>query len=50
MLAIFEKAVQTNGLVAAFAIIGLIVYLSGMISRRLTFGRMHGSAIGKNPV
>jgi len=45
MLAIFEKAVQTNGLVAAFAIIGLIVYLSGMISRRLTFGRMHGSAI-----
>ncbi len=45
MLAIFEKAVQTNGLVASFAIIGLIVYFSGIISRKLTFGRMHGSAI-----
>ncbi|MET3105632.1 malonate transporter MadM subunit [Oxalobacteraceae bacterium GrIS 2.11] len=45
MLTIFEKAIQTNGLIAAFAFIGLIVYLSGIISRRLTFGRMHGSAI-----
>lgn len=45
MLAIFQKAIQTNGLVGAFAFIGLIVYLSGIISRKLTFGRMHGSAI-----
>ena len=45
MLAAFEKAIQTNGLIGAFAFIGLIVYLSGIISRRLTFGRMHGSAI-----
>ncbi len=45
MLAIFEKAIQTNGLIAAFAFIGLIAYLSGIISRKLTFGRMHGSAV-----
>lgn len=45
MLDILEKAAAQNGLVTAFAVVGLIVLLSGQISRRLTFGRVHGSAI-----
>jgi malonate transporter MadM subunit len=45
MLEIFEKAALQNGLVTAFAVVGIIVLLSGYISRKLTFGRVHGSAI-----
>lgn len=45
MLDILQKAATQNGLVAAFALVGLIVLVSGEISRRLTFGRVHGSAI-----
>lgn len=42
---IVTKALQHNGLVAAFALIGLIIWISVVLSRRLTFGRVHGSAI-----
>ena len=45
MIEILEKAASLNGLVTAFAVVGLVVLLSGQISRRLTFGRVHGSAI-----
>ena len=45
MIDILEKAAAHNGLVTAFAIVGFIVLVSGQISRRLTFGRVHGSAI-----
>ena len=45
MLEILQKAAAFNGLVTAFAIVGFIVLISGQISRRLTFGRVHGSAI-----
>jgi malonate decarboxylase alpha subunit len=45
MIEILEKAAMGNGLVAAFALVGLIVLVSGQISRHLTFGRVHGSAI-----
>jgi malonate transporter MadM subunit len=45
MLDILEKAAMANGLVTAFAVVGLIVLVSGQISRHLTFGRVHGSAI-----
>jgi malonate transporter MadM subunit len=45
MLEILEKAAAQNGLVTAFALVGLVVLVSGQISRRLTFGRVHGSAI-----
>ncbi|SDY65971.1 malonate transporter, MadM subunit [Collimonas sp. OK242] len=45
MLEIFQKAVHQNGLVTAFAVIGIIILLSGAISRKLTYGRIHGSAI-----
>jgi|SRR5579872_6957273 len=34
-----------NGLLVAFAVVGAIMWLSNSISRRLTFGRVHGSAI-----
>lgn len=42
---IVTKALAHNGLVAAFALIGLIMWVSVVLSRRLTFGRVHGSAI-----
>jgi len=45
MIEILEKAAAHNGLVTAFALVGFIVLVSGQISRRLTFGRVHGSAI-----
>jgi malonate transporter MadM subunit len=36
---------QANGLVTAFAFVGLVMWLSAGISKYLTFGRVHGSAI-----
>lgn len=45
MLEIIQKAAAQNGLVTAFAVVGIVILLSGVISRRLTFGRVHGSAI-----
>lgn len=34
-----------EGLVAAFAMVGVVMWLSYQLSKRLTFGRIHGSAI-----
>jgi len=45
MLSILEKEIINNGLVAAFALVGFIVLISGFISRKLTYGRLQGSAI-----
>ncbi len=45
MWPIIEKAAKDNGLVTAFAVVGFMVLLSGFISRKLTFGRVQGSAI-----
>ena len=45
MWPIIEKAAKDNGLVTAFAVVGLMVLISGFISRKLTFGRVQGSAI-----
>ena len=45
MWEILQKEAKDNGLVAAFAIVGLVVMVSGLISRKLTFGRVQGSAI-----
>lgn len=45
MWEIIHKTAEQNGLVVAFAIVGLIMLVSGSISRKLTFGRVHGSAI-----
>lgn len=35
-----------NGLLTAFAFVGMLMWISNAISRHLTFGRIHGSAIG----
>lgn len=45
MWALMEKGLANNGLVTAFAFIGVVMWISVVISRRLTFGRIHGSAI-----
>lgn len=40
-----EKVLAHNGLVTAFVVVGVIMWLSMQLSRKLTFGRVHGSAI-----
>ena len=45
MMELLEKAAKENGLVAAFAVVGLVVMVSRFLSSKLTFGRVHGSAI-----
>jgi len=45
MLEILNKILIANGLVTAFACVGFAMWLAGVISRRLTFGHIHGSAI-----
>jgi malonate transporter MadM subunit len=45
MWEIFEKAARDNGLITGFAVVGLVMLLSGSLSRHLTFGRVQGSAI-----
>ena len=45
MLHMLDKVLIQNGLVTSFALVGLIMWVSSVISRKLTFGRVHGSAI-----
>lgn len=45
MLQMLQKVVAHNGLVTSFALVGLIMWISSIASRKLTFGRVHGSAI-----
>lgn len=45
MLEILQKAAVQNGLVTAFAVVGLVMLASVQLSKRLTMGRVHGSAI-----
>lgn len=40
-----EHALRENSLVMAFAFVGIIMWISVHLSRYLTFGRVHGSAI-----
>ena len=42
---LLEDVFQGNGLVVAFAAVGLVVWFSYFISNTLTNGRIHGSAI-----
>ncbi|CAN7198122.1 malonate transporter subunit MadM [Pseudomonas sp. GL-B-26] len=42
---LIEKGLEHNGLVTAFAFVGVIMWVSVVLSKRLTFGRIHGSAI-----
>ncbi len=45
MDALLEKLAVENGLVLSFAVVGLVVLCSGYLSRKLTVGRVQGSAI-----
>lgn len=45
MFEMIEKVLQDNPLVTAFALVGLVSWVSVQISRHLTGGRVHGSAI-----
>src|SRR4051794_37057022 len=45
MLEILGNLLQNNGLIVAFAIVGLTMSLSYFLSNKLTKGRIHGSAI-----
>ena len=45
MIEILRQALIKNGLVASFAMVGGIMWLSYFVSERFTRGRLHGSAI-----
>ena len=45
MESLLQKLAVENGLVLSFAVVGLVVLFSGYISRKLTVGRVQGSAI-----
>lgn len=45
MNTLLQKLAVDNGLILSFAIVGLVVFCSGFLSRKLTFGRIQGSAI-----
>lgn len=45
MIEIIRQALMKNGLVASFAIVGGVMWLSYFLSERLTRGRLHGSAV-----
>ncbi len=44
-MAILEATLKANGLIVAFALVGMTVWISYLLSARLTAGRVHGSAI-----
>ena len=46
VMSTISHTLSANGLLTAFALVGAIMWLSNLISRYLTFGRIHGSAIG----
>jgi len=45
MESLLQKLAVDNGLVLSFAVVGLVVLFSGYLSRKLTVGRVQGSAI-----
>ncbi|MGE0409062.1 MAG: malonate transporter subunit MadM [Amphiplicatus sp.] len=45
MIALIENLLVENALITAFAFVGAVMFLSEVASRRLTGGRIHGSAI-----
>ena len=45
MREVLEKAARENGLVVAFAVVGVVMLASGFLARKLTAGRVQGSAI-----
>ena len=45
MIDAFVNVLIKNGLITAFAFVGLLVWLSYLLSKHLTRGHIHGSAI-----
>ena len=45
MIAMFAHTLETNALITAFAFVGIVMAFSALLSRYLTFGHIHGSAI-----
>lgn len=45
MIGIIEKIAEEHALVLSFALVGALMWLSAVVSRRLTRGRIHASAI-----
>jgi malonate transporter MadM subunit len=45
MIEVIEKQFSEQGLVAAFLLVGAVMLVAHMLSKYLTFGRIHGSAI-----
>src|SRR5471032_3300039 len=45
MWELIDKGLTNNSLVTAFAFVGIIMWVSVVVSKRLTFGRIHGPAI-----
>ncbi len=47
-MTLFDTAANVlvnNGLVTAFAFVGIVIWLSYLVSNKLTAGHIHGSAI-----
>jgi len=44
-MSILNHVLTANSLLTAFAFVGLLMWLSAILSKYLTFGRVHGSAI-----
>ena len=42
---VFQKLFAEHGLITAFAFVGIVMWISYGLSNRLTYGRIHGSAI-----
>src|SRR5258706_10171634 len=42
---VISHALEVNALLTAFAFVGLVMWLSAALSKYLTVGRVHGSAI-----
>jgi malonate transporter MadM subunit len=45
MIEVILNSINNNGLITAFAVIGITMYISHFISVKFTKGRLHGSAI-----
>lgn len=45
MIAVIQQALLRNGLLIAFALVGVVTWVSYLVSTRFTSGRVHGSAI-----
>ena len=41
----FTAALNKNGIITAFVFVGILVWLSYLVSDKLTRGKLHGSAI-----